>query len=289
MKLAQISLNGTSRIGLLVPGGLVDVASHLPGIPIDMIELIKHWGKWQRYLASLSVAADYSLDEVRLEAPIRRPGKVLGIGLNYADHVAEAKDLSFESSGNQVWFFKAVTAINGPYDPIELPLASRQLDYEAELVVVIGKRCRSVPESEVGSVIFGYCVGNDLTLRDWQRRSGNSIGKSFDTTAPIGPCVVTPDETDARDCNLRTYVNGELRQESNTCHMIADVAAQIAYVSQAMTLEPGDLIFTGTPAGVGVAMHPPKFLVEGDTVRVEVDGIGALENRVELRRRTSAE
>lgn len=284
MKLAQFSVDETSRIGKLIPGGLIDLASHLPELPTDMIDLIKHWGRCRQAVTSLSVAIDYSLDEVRLEAPVRRPGKVLGIGLNYLDHVAEAKTLDFEGSGYQIWFAKAVTAINGPYDPIELPFASSELDYEAELVAVIGKHCRNVPESEAESVVFGYCAGNDVSIRDWQRRSGNTIGKSFDTSAPIGPYLVTRDEIDHRNCGLRTFVNGELRQQSNTSHMIADISAQIAYVSQAMTLEPGDLIFTGTPAGVGVAMNPPKFLVAGDLVRVEVDGIGFIENRVEPQR-----
>lgn len=269
----------------MAPGGFIDLANHLPDLPTDMIELIRYWSRFQLAVTSLSVTIDYSLDEVRLEAPVRRPGKVLGIGLNYSDHVAEAKKLDFESSGHQIWFAKVVTAINGPYDPIELPLASRELDYEAELVAVIGKRCRSVPESEAESVVFGYCAGNDVSIRDWQRRSGNTIGKSFDTSAPIGPYLVTRDEIDLRNCGIRTYVNGELRQQSNTSHMIADVSAQIAYVSQAMTLEPGDLIFTGTPAGVGAAMNPPKFLVEGDIVSVEIDSIGSLKNRVELQRR----
>lgn len=284
MKLAQFSVNGISRIGKVVPGGVIDLARHLPDIPSDMLELINQWEKYHQGLSSLDNTVDYLLAEVRLEAPVQRPGKVLGIGLNYSDHVAEAKELNVVGSEYQTWFSKAVTAINGPYDPIELPLASSQLDYEAELVVVIGTRCRNVPESEVDSVVFGYCVGNDVSIRDWQQRSGHTIGKSFDTSAPIGPYLVTRDELDAGNCNLRAYVNGKLRQESNTRYMIADIAAQIAYVSQAMTLEPGDVIFTGTPAGVGAAMDPPQFLAEGDIVRVEIDGIGEIENRVQPQR-----
>jgi 2-keto-4-pentenoate hydratase/2-oxohepta-3-ene-1,7-dioic acid hydratase in catechol pathway len=174
------------------------------------------------------------------------------------------------------------TAANGPFDAIEFPAVSQDLDYEAELVVVIGKRCRNVPQARVAEAIFGYCVGNDVSVRDWQKRTPQwTIGKSFDTHAPFGPWITTADEVNTSSLGIRSFVNGEQRQSSNTSQMLFDCAAQIEHLSQAMTLEPGDLIYTGTPAGVGMAHNPPVYLKPGDVVRVEIDGLGAIENRVE--------
>lgn len=200
----------------------------------------------------------------------------MGIGLNYADHIKESGQ---ETPHHQVWFTKAVTAINGPFDRIEIPRASPMVDYEAELVVVVGKRCRHVPKESAAEVVFGYCVGNDVSVRDWQLRTPQWVlGKSFDTHAPIGPWIVTADEVgDPHTMGIRCFVNGERRQNSNTENLVFNVYDQIAHLSEAMTLEPGDLIFTGTPGGVGGAMRPPKFLKAGDKVRVEIDRIGAIE------------
>jgi 2-keto-4-pentenoate hydratase/2-oxohepta-3-ene-1,7-dioic acid hydratase in catechol pathway len=172
-----------------------------------------------------------------------------------------------------------VTSINGPYDPIELPIASTYVDYEAELVVIIGQRCKHVPKERAAEVVFGYCAGNDVSVRDWQLQTPQWVlGKSFDTHAPIGPWIVTADEVgNPRTLGIRCFVNDERRQNSNTENLVFNVYDQIAHLSQAMTLEPGDLIFTGTPGGVGGAMQPPKFLKAGDKVRVEIDRIGAIE------------
>jgi 2-keto-4-pentenoate hydratase/2-oxohepta-3-ene-1,7-dioic acid hydratase in catechol pathway len=214
----------------------------------------------------------------RIDAPVPRPGKILGIGLNYADHIAEA---GMQRPEHQLWFAKAVTAVTGPYDPIQRPVVSTKLDYEAELVFVVGQRCRHVPVDRADGAIFGYCAGNDVSVRDWQMRTGQfTLGKSFDTHAPFGPFIVTPDEIDPRNLGIRTFVNGEKRQDSNTKNLIFDCAAQLAHLSQVMTLEPGDVFFTGTPGGVGAAMKPPQFLKAGDRVRVEIDRIGFLENEV---------
>jgi len=159
------------------------------------------------------------------------------------------------------------------------------VDYESELVVVIGAGGRNLDGEAARRAAFGYCVGNDVSVRDWQMRTGQwVIGKSFDTHAPFGPWITTSDEVDPHTLGIRGFVNGEKRQESNTRHLVFDVWAEIEHLSQAMTLEPGDLIFTGTPAGVGVAMRPPKFLQAGDVVRVEIDGLGAIENRFEPQR-----
>jgi 2-keto-4-pentenoate hydratase/2-oxohepta-3-ene-1,7-dioic acid hydratase in catechol pathway len=199
--------------------------------------------------------------------------------MNYADHVVEA---GTEMPTSQIWFTKAATSVNNPYSPILRPRISTALDYEAELVIVIGKRCRYVDETEAKNAIFGYSVGNDVSVRDWQMRTSQFVlGKSFDTHAPYGPWISTGDEIDEKNLSIKCFVNGDLRQSSNTKNLIFNCAAQVSHLSQAMTLEPGDIIFTGTPGGVGAAMKPPQWLVPGDKVRVEIDGIGAIENMVE--------
>ena len=168
------------------------------------------------------------------------------------------------------------------YDQVHLPAVSDMLDYEAELGVVIGRRCHRVPASEARSVVAGYLVCNDVSIRDWQRRSPTmQLGKSFNTHGPIGPWIVTADEIpDPQALRVRMLVNGEVRQDANTEQMIYGVDAQIAYLSTVMTLEPGDVLATGTPCGVGTAMEPPCYLQVGDVMRVEIDGIGHIENRV---------
>jgi 2-keto-4-pentenoate hydratase/2-oxohepta-3-ene-1,7-dioic acid hydratase in catechol pathway len=220
---------------------------------------------------------------VRLLAPVARPGKILGIGVNYAAHAAES--VSFVNTSQpevQKWFNKQVTAVNGPYSDVHLPKVSKQLDYEGELVVVIGKAGRHVPRERAMEIVAGFCAGSDFSVRDWQRASQTMImGKGFDTHAVFGPAIVTPDEAgDISSAEIRTYVNGELRQSATPSLMIHDIAAQIAHLTAAFTLEPGDVIYTGTPAGVGAGYDPPKWLKAGDTVRVEIDGIGHIENKV---------
>jgi 2-keto-4-pentenoate hydratase/2-oxohepta-3-ene-1,7-dioic acid hydratase in catechol pathway len=222
---------------------------------------------------------DVPLAKVRLLATVPRPQNILSNGLNYDEHIAEALR---ENPQTQTCFSKMPSAVNGPYDPIQLPKASSQLDYEAELVFVIGERCRHVRKEDAASVVFGYCAGNDVSVRDWQFATGQFVlGKSFDTHAPFGPWIVTPDEVgDPHALGIRCFVNGEKRQDSNIRHLIFDVYDQIAHISQALTLEPGDVIYTGTPAGVGFAMKPAKFLQAGDFVRVEIDKVGAIENQI---------
>lgn len=220
-----------------------------------------------------------ALESFALLAPVARPGKIFGIGLNYADHVAES---GMARPVEQLWFTKAVTSVNAPYAPIELPRVSTQLDYEAELAFVIGKRCRHVSVDKAHEVIFGYCASNDVSIRDWQTKTSQFVlGKSFDTHCPYGPWLVTPDELgDPHDLGIRCQVNGEVRQNSNTKELIFNCFEQIAFLSQAMTLEPGDLILTGTPGSVGIGFKPARWLKAGDVVRVEIDHIGAIENTV---------
>ncbi|MFN3912090.1 fumarylacetoacetate hydrolase family protein [Hyphomonas sp.] len=234
-------------------------------------------------LAAEPAGEPLPVSSVRLLAPVARPGKILGIGVNYAAHAAES--VSFVNTSKpevQKWFNKQVTATNGPYDPVHLPKVSAQLDYEGELVVVIGKAGRHVPRARAMEIVAGYCVGGDYSVRDWQKASQTMImGKGFDTHAVFGPAIVTPDEAgDVSGCEIRTYVNGELRQSATPSLMIHDIAAQIEHLTAAFTLEPGDVIYTGTPAGVGAGFDPPKWLKAGDVVRVEIDGLGHIENEV---------
>ena len=235
-----------------------------------------------RIRAHLETAApEATLAEVELLAPIERPGKYLAIGMNYAKHLAEADRLGVARAKHQTWFNKQTTCLAGPYDAID-PGVTEKLDYEVELAAVIGTPAKRVSETDAKAHVFGYTVANDVSARDWQFHTPTfTMGKSFDTHGPIGPWLVTADEVaDPHALDLRTYVNGELRQSSNTGLMVNDLWKQIAYLSTAFTLEPGDLIATGTPEGVGVGMEPPVFLQPGDVVRCEIDGIGAIENRV---------
>ena len=262
---------------------VIDIHAHLNNAPRDMRELIEDWSRWQAALQQLvdGCAGEWDLADVRLLAPVARPGKILGIGLNYADHVAESRMPMPET---QLWFTKLPTSARGPFDSIDLPRVSHQLDYEAELAFIIGRRCRHVSRADAASAIFGYCVANDVSVRDWQLRTSQfMLGKSFDTHAPFGPWITTSDEVpDPHALNISCTVNGELRQSSNTRELIFDCFDQIAHLSQVCTLEPGDVVLTGTPGGVGGGFNPPRWLKAGDVVRVEVDGLGFIENRVEV-------
>jgi 2-keto-4-pentenoate hydratase/2-oxohepta-3-ene-1,7-dioic acid hydratase in catechol pathway len=220
------------------------------------------------------------LAETRLLAPAS-PRKYLGIALNYADHIAE---MGMDAPEVPVFFNKQVTCVVGPGAGIHMPRVSTFLDYEAELALVIGKRCRHVPVERAHEAIAGYTCANDVSVRDWQGRAQTmTIGKSFDTHGPLGPWLVTPDELgDPQDLRIRCYLNDELRQDASTGEMVFDCFQQVAHLSEAFTLEPGDVIATGTPAGVGVGRKPIRdnLLKVGDTVRVEIEGIGELVNPV---------
>ncbi|KCZ59741.1 MULTISPECIES: fumarylacetoacetate hydrolase family protein [Hyphomonas] len=230
-----------------------------------------------------SEAPEIALADVELLAPVERPRKILGIGVNYAAHAAESVSfVDTKAPQVQKWFNKQATSANAPFGEVHLPKVSEQLDYEVELVVVIGKHGRHVPRERAMEIVGGFCVGCDYSVRDWQKASQTMImGKGFDTHAPFGPAIVTPDEIeDVSSLQLRSYINGELRQSGHVRDMIHDIPAQIAHLTAAFTLEPGDLIFTGTPAGVGAGHTPPKWLKAGDTVRLEIDQIGVIENQI---------
>ena len=277
MKLATFELDGLERIGLVRNDALIDLSQAAPALPQDMIALIAAWPRVENNVRALeAMKPHFKLSGVRLKAPVPRPQKILAIGLNYLDHIEESGQQKPE---RQIWFSKLPNAVNGPYDPIQIPKASTAIDYEAEMVAIIGKRCRHVSKVDAPGVVFGYAAGNDVSVRDWQFHTPQWIlGKSFDTHAPFGPWIVTADETgDPHTLGIRCLVNGQMRQNSNTKNLVFNVFDQIALLSQAMTLEPGDAIFTGTPGGVGFAAKPPTFLKPGDIVRVEIDRIGALE------------
>ena len=274
--------DGKTRIGAVKGTGVVDLIA--AGSRWTTICEIAAAG--QEALAELRALVDKAdptraLAELRLLAPIERPGKYMAIGMNYSAHLQEADKLGIARAQHQIWFNKQTTCICGPYDEID-PGVTEKLDYEAELAAVIGAPAKAVSQADAPAHVFGYCVANDISARDWQFHSSTfTMGKSFDTHGPIGPWIVTADEVpDPHALDLRCYVNGELRQHSSTGGMINNLWAQIAYLSTAFTLETGDLIATGTPAGVGVGMEPPTFLQSGDVVRCEIDGIGAIENRV---------
>lgn len=279
MKLATFTTGSASELGAVAGQKIVPLNRILPQLPTDMIGLIQSWPAVE---AAVRVAADAAtmtldLDQVRLLAPIRRPGKIMAIGLNYADHIAES---GMGTPEHQVWFSKAPTSANGPFDPIDVPKVSQALDYEAEMVAVIGTGGRHISRANAASAVFGYCVGNDATERAWQHRMPQwVVGKSFDTHAPFGPWITTADEVpDPHALAIRCTVNGETRQDSNTRHLVFNVWDQLVHLSQAMTLEAGDLIFTGTPGGIGAAMKPMQFLKAGDRVRIEIETLGAIEN-----------
>jgi 2-keto-4-pentenoate hydratase/2-oxohepta-3-ene-1,7-dioic acid hydratase in catechol pathway len=280
MRLATFTHAGATRIGVVVGDEVVDLAEADPALPRAM-EAFLEAGAPARAAAERAAAhaARIPLDDVHLEAPVLRPRKILAVGLNYADHVAES---GMKAPEFPTIFNKQVTSVTGPYDPIHLPRVSRALDYEGELAFVIGRRARHVPRARAAEVIAGYLVLDDVSVRDWQLRTPTwTMGKSFDTHCPMGPWIVTSDELgDPHSLAIRTWVNGELRQDSNTKQLVHDCFALVEHLSTAFTLEPGDVVSTGTPGGVGMAMKPPRLLGVGDVVRVEIDRIGQIENPV---------
>ena len=282
MKLARFDAGSGPRCGVVTDGGIVDLESAKSPVT-EMMDILSGGQDALDEIAKAisGLEAHHSVDDVRLLAPVAKPGKYLAIGMNYAKHAAEAAKLGIKKPEHQVWFNKQTTCVSGPFDDID-PGVTEKLDYEVELGVVIGKPAKGVSHEKAIEHIFGYFVANDVPARDWQMHTPTfTMGKSFDTHGPIGPWIVTADEIDdPHDLDLRCYVNGELRQSSNTSDFVDDIFDQIEYLSTAFTLESGDLIATGTPEGVGVAMDPPVFLQPGDVVRCEVDRIGAIENKV---------
>jgi 2-keto-4-pentenoate hydratase/2-oxohepta-3-ene-1,7-dioic acid hydratase in catechol pathway len=281
LKLATFTLNGSTRVGKVVGDRIIDLSVAVPELPKSMLEILQlGQSALDKVRAIPDTSASQPLASVLLLAPIANPQKFLAIGMNYQAHADEARAAGIPIPTSQLWFNKQVSCITGPFSPVEMPKVSDRLDYEGELGVVIGTRCRHVAAERAREVIAGYMVMNDVSVRDWQARSPTfTLGKSFDTHGPTGPWITTDDEVaDPHALTLRLSVNGELRQSSSTGDMIYNIFDQIAYLSTVMTLEPGDLLATGTPAGVGIALN--KFLKVGDAVRVEVEGLGYIETRI---------
>lgn len=284
MKLVTYLYRGRVSIGKLAGVDIVDFPGSDAALPDTMLALLNAGPQALDRARVLTPdnAVTVPLAGATLLAPIPNPSKYLAIGMNYRKHVEEARAHGLTVPDVQVWFNKQVSCINDPYGDVHMPVVSDKLDYEVELGVVIGRRCRNVKAADARSVIAGYMVCNDVTVRDWQLRSPTmTIGKSFDTTGPIGPWIVTDDEVaDPLALEMRLFVNGELLQQETTAGMVYDIYQQIEHLSAAMTLEPGDILATGTPSGVGVARKPPRFLQVGDVMRAEIDGIGVIENKV---------
>lgn len=279
MRLITFTHEGGTRVGAIsATGEAIDLtAVGLPGTMVELLTLSD--GIEQARKLVESAPATIPLADVTLEAPVTRPGKVLAIGLNYRDHAEESGQ---PIPQRPVVFTKAPTCIIGPGAPVIIPRVSRAVDWEAELCFVVGRTARYVTAADAHEFIAGYTIGNDVSVRDWQFHSPTWVmGKSFDTHGPIGPWLVTPDEVgDAGDLDIRLTVNGEEKQRSNTSQLIFGVGEIVEYLSAGMTLEPGDVVFTGTPAGVGGGRQPPEWLKSGDKVRIEIDRLGALENPV---------
>ena len=280
MKLATFSYRGRRSIGVVKDDGIADLGGH--GVAQTMEEFLNAGALAMDRARELAGAArTIPIADVRLHAPVERPQKFLAIAANYQSHIDEvlANNSTYVPPTSQRWFAKLPSCINGPYDPILMPPESTQLDYEVELAVIIGRRCRRVPRAHAASVIAGFTVCNDVSARDWQRRSPTiMLGKSFDTHGPLGPWLVTPDEIgDPHSLKLTCSVNGEIRQSGSTAEMIDDCYAQIEYLSTVCTLEAGDIIATGTPAGTGFGMKPPRLLQPGDVVRCEIERVGMIE------------
>lgn len=272
---------GESQLGALDGAGVVDLSAGFPG---GMLELLQQGAAGMA--AAQAALADRSrsrlpLAAVTLLAPVPRPGKILGVGRNYGAHAAEG---GLAAQEKPRIFIKLSTAVIGTGAPIRKPASVVKLDYETELAVVIGRRGRGIAQADALGHVAGYTVLNDVSARELQfdvSPPQTSLAKSMDTFCPMGPCLATADEfADVGDIRLTGWVNGEQVQDDTTAHLIFPVPVLIAYLSGFVTLEPGDVIATGTPAGVGAFRQPPRFLQPGDTVRMEIAQIGVLENPV---------
>jgi 2-keto-4-pentenoate hydratase/2-oxohepta-3-ene-1,7-dioic acid hydratase in catechol pathway len=280
MRLCRFLEDGEARLGLVEDERVVDLSTASPGLPAEPAAALDAAGGIEGLAEIAASGSSRPLENVQLLSPAR-PRKYLGIALNYSDHIAET---GMEAPKVPTFFSKHATCVVGPGAGVHKPKVSDRLDYEGELAVVVGRRCRHVPVERAHEAIAGYTIANDISVRDWQMRTREMmIGKSFDTHGPLGPWLVTADELgDPHELGIRTFVNEELRQDGNTRDMIFDCFQQLSHLSEAFTLEPGDTIATGTPAGVGSAVQPfPTGLLEvGDEVRVEIEGIGELRNTV---------
>jgi 2-keto-4-pentenoate hydratase/2-oxohepta-3-ene-1,7-dioic acid hydratase in catechol pathway len=279
MKVARFSYGTSTRLGVVLGDEIADVGAADASLPTDVGGALAA-GAIAHVASLVDKAPRVAMADIVLQAPIVQPPEFLAIGLNYGEHIAESGG---ERPKVPMVFNKQATCVTGPFDPILIPHAApAMVDYEGELGVVIGRRCRAVPVERAHEVVGGWLVVNDVSVRDWQRASATfTMGKSWDTHGPTGPWLVTPDEiADPHDLGLRTWVAGELRQDARTSQMLYSVWELIAHITTAFTLLPGTIIATGTPSGVGAAMKPPGFLKPNTMVRIEIEGIGTIENPV---------
>ena len=296
MRLATYARDGGApRVGMVDPAGgsLVDVGEVLGSdAPTTMLDLIAAGPELLGRLRAASTDAtqrtSLALSEVRLLAPVPRPRKnVFCIGWNYLEHFEEGERVrqsGQELPAHPVIFSKVPTSVTGPHDPIPFDSSvSEKIDWEVELALVIGEGGKNISEADAWDRIFGYTAANDVSARDLQRRHGGQWlkGKSLDAHCPMGPWIVTPDEIDPNHLRVTSRVNGETKQDSNTRHLYFKIPRLLQELSLGLTLEPGDLLLTGTPEGVGFARTPPEFLKPGDVLETEIEGIGTLRNRVE--------
>lgn len=282
MKIGIANIEGRDRVVLRAgQDELVDLTSVLALPPAMLARFLAGTEAPELCDRALrSAAARLPLQEVRLGAPVFEPGKLIGIGMNYHSFISAAKKMGMPIPAEKIWFLRPSSCITGPGQPVWLPENEQSLDYEVELAIIIGRRCRNLDAVEAPRAIAGFTVANDLTLRERVRRS-IALAKAFETHTPLGPWIVTPDEIpDVQNLRLQTRVNGELRQDSSTAEMIVDCAQLIVELSASLVLSPGDVILTGTPAGSGLFASPPRWLRAGDTVRVEIEGVGALESPI---------
>lgn len=280
MKLCRFARpDGSIGWGVLNHSGVQDISKADLTLPTKMIDIMQSWSQLLPRIQGLSKRLGVSEEPLRILCPLDNPRKILCIGLNYRDHAIETGQAIPEEP---IVFCKVPTAVIGPDDDIVLPRVSNQVDFEAELVVVLGERVRHIDLDGAKKAIFGYTIGHDVSARDWQTgKPGKQffLGKSFDTFAPIGPSILLADgATDPMNLKIQSRINGETMQDSSTSQLIFSPAALVSYISQVISLDAGDVIFTGTPSGVGVARKPQRFLQAGDVVEIEIESIGILSN-----------
>jgi 2-keto-4-pentenoate hydratase/2-oxohepta-3-ene-1,7-dioic acid hydratase in catechol pathway len=284
LRIVSFIHHGQALVGQLSADGLTIGVFDIDGAS-GALPLVQRAAK---SAAMPAIAKQVPSDQCRLTAPFPKPPRNLFcVGRNYHAHAQELQTSVFKDNAKTVdaWpivFTKVPESVVGPHDDVRLPGAdiSSQIDYEAELLVVIGRGGKNITKAHAMQHVFGYSIVNDVTARDVQMRHAQwDLGKSFDTFCPMGPCIVTADELNGQDTRVRCWVNGELRQDARTTDLIFDIPTLIETCSRGITLFPGDVIATGTPAGVGMGLTPPRWLNHGDVVRVEIDGIGAIENR----------
>lgn len=287
MRLVTFTHGGSTRTGAMKGDLVIDLHAADPDIPDEMVALLRGGEATLAQIASVlkSDATGIATSDIKLESPILLPPKILAVGLNYMDHYNEMPEdvrARIKVPERPIIFNKQATSANGPYDTVALPVESDQLDYEAELGVIIGKTCRRVSKEQAFEVIAGYTVLNDVTVRDWQRATPTmTMGKSWDTHCPMGPVIVTKDELgNPEDLRVTLSVDGETKQDFNTGDMLFDIATQIEHLSTAFTLTPGDVIATGTSKGVALFRPGQPFMKAGQVCRVDIEKIGYLQNEI---------